>query len=135
MSALDQRFIVGDRVRVRGNQHVKEQEAAYVDDTDIGSTAPYHVRQGDKGSWVWEDEGQTIEPWHDYHNPPIPDIPAGAQVIHLLPTDVILIGNVGHMDTDNLPNVSALLGGRKVVLFENDINVKLLREVEQGEAA
>lgn len=62
---------------------------------------------------------------------------ADLKMIHLVPGDVVLIGNVGG-DREALERAvretQGLLPGVKVVAFVGDIDVKLLRDAEQGDA-
>lgn len=57
-----------------------------------------------------------------------------ATVVHLQPDDVILIGNIGHEALEQgqrlLEEISADLPGKRVVMFSEDINVDLLRDLE-----
>ena len=59
-------------------------------------------------------------------------------VIHLVPGDVVLIGNVGGADDEaychTLREIQDWLPDAKVVAFLGDIDVKLLRDIEQGDA-
>ena len=58
---------------------------------------------------------------------------AEPKVIHLIPGDVVLIGNVGGLENDSFQqtvrDIQDRLPEARVVAFVNDIDVQLLRDL------
>lgn len=60
------------------------------------------------------------------------DVLRRAQVIHLQPADVLVFSNVGEMgEHDDGADIKKALGVKRVVFFEEDVNIALLRTIEQ----
>lgn len=62
----------------------------------------------------------------------------GPKIIRLMPDDVLLIGNVGELEHSSQHGFVERLRediptAKRIVLFEADIDVRLLREVESDD--